>query len=159
MKETQSKDEYSIRVRETGMQGSEMLQQQFKLNPPFGENKRLKIAVMKKVKIEIELSVPMVAICKALGIEPKDFFNKVQDDLIGDSTRLVEDDRMLLHLYVAQSVATKNKVDRSKVEDLLDHLSKLKTAYERNEYTYLVNDLFMFHENFCNHCEKLEFKK
>lgn len=114
---------------------------------------------MKRNKIELELSTAMVAICKALGTEPKRFFEKIQEDLIGDSTRLVEDNRMLLHLYVAQSISTEKNIERSKVEGLLDHLVQLKENYKIDNYSYLVNDLFMVHEVFCNYCEKLEIKK
>ena len=112
-----------------------------------------------KIKIEVELDAAMVGICSALGIEPQELFQKLQNDLIGDSNKFLEDDRLLLHLYICQSVANKEKIERSKVEDLLAHLVSLKNQYERDNYTYLVNGLFKDHQVFCDYCKNVELIK
>ena len=111
-----------------------------------------------KEKIEIEVTETMQSICKALGTNPQELFLKLQNDLLGSESGS-NDDRMLLHLYLAQSISNSKNVDRSKVEDFLTHIMSLKNQFDQYNYTYLLDEAFANHKVVCDYCQETQIVK
>jgi len=113
---------------------------------------------MKKT-IEIQIDESTASICRSLGISPVELFEKLQSDLIGNLKNGDVDDTMLLHLYIAQSIATSKQIDRSKIEDFLAHVISLKKQFDQHDYTFLMDEAFTNHQVICEYCQSNQLVK